>query len=132
MQAGHAVSLYRQPVRSLILVDPQETMTFATAGRTAADLALSPHVARHWTQESACAGMSVGGLAYHLGTQTDLAVRVLRDERTHGHADAGALVGPALLDLGSQGELGGDPGRRGERRGLVRFHEDQATDRVRL
>jgi hypothetical protein len=58
-------------------------MSFAKAGRTAADLALSPHVARHWTQESACAGMSVGGLAYHLGTQTDLAVRVLRDERTH-------------------------------------------------
>jgi hypothetical protein len=59
-------------------VHPQQTPPFAAAARIAADLVLGPEVTRHWAAESACAGMSVGGLACHLGSQTDLVVRLLR------------------------------------------------------
>ncbi len=48
------------------------------AARIAADLVRRPEVAERWTDESACAGMSVGGLAFHLGSQGDLMVRLLQ------------------------------------------------------
>jgi len=63
-------------------VHPQQNPPFAAAARIAVDLVRRPEVATRWTEESACAGMSVGGLAYHLGTQTDLVVRLLRVEPT--------------------------------------------------
>jgi hypothetical protein len=50
------------------------------AARTAADLARRPEISEHWSDESACAGMSVGGLAFHLASQTDLIVRLLQAE----------------------------------------------------
>jgi hypothetical protein len=51
---------------------------FLGAARVAADLARRPEVGARWHDESSCAGMSVGGLAFHLGSQTDLAVRLLQ------------------------------------------------------
>jgi hypothetical protein len=50
---------------------------FTRAARIVADLVRRPDVAEHWDQESACAGMSVGGLANHVGDQVGLAVRLL-------------------------------------------------------
>ncbi len=49
----------------------------AAAG-IAADLVRHPEIAERWTDESACAGMTVGGLAFHLGSQVDLMVRLLQ------------------------------------------------------
>jgi hypothetical protein len=49
------------------------------ASRTILDLALSEPVRERWTDESACAGMSVGGLAHHLTGQVDSLVRLLPD-----------------------------------------------------
>ncbi len=40
-------------------------------------LVRDPAVARRWHEESACAGMSVGGLAAHLAGQARTAVRLL-------------------------------------------------------
>lgn len=52
---------------------------FVTACRTAFELASSPEVAESWDTESACAGMTVGGLTHHLLRQvlhvTDLVGR---------------------------------------------------------
>ncbi len=42
---------------------------FVNACHTAFALASSPEVARAWNKESACAGMTVGGLAHHLLAQ---------------------------------------------------------------
>ena len=50
----------------------------------------------------------------------------------HAHPRTGALGGPVPSDLGAEDEVGRDPRGRGERRGLLRVHGDQATDRVRL
>lgn len=50
------------------------------AARTAADLTRHREIADRWGDESACAGMTVGGLAFHLATQTDLVVRLLQAE----------------------------------------------------
>ena len=58
-------------------MEHSEREGFLGAARTAAALVRRPEVAARWGEESACAGMSVGGLACHLGAQTDLAVRVL-------------------------------------------------------
>ena len=43
----------------------------------AADLIRHPAVARRWNDDSACAGMSVGGLANHLAGQASNVVRLL-------------------------------------------------------
>ncbi len=43
----------------------------------AADLVAHPEVTRRWSEESACSGMSVGGLASHLASQTRSVVRLL-------------------------------------------------------
>lgn len=50
---------------------------FSQTARIVADLVRRPEVADRWEQESACAGMTVGGLANHLGDQVLLAVRLL-------------------------------------------------------
>ena len=52
---------------------------FPSAARAAADLATSAAVADRWEQESACAGMSVGGLAHHLVDQAGNTVRLLAE-----------------------------------------------------
>jgi hypothetical protein len=43
--------------------------SFLAAARIAADLVRRPEVTSRWGDESACEGMSVGGLACHLGSQ---------------------------------------------------------------
>jgi len=52
--------------------------SFVVAARTALDLASAPEVAARWEDESACAGMTVGGLAHHLLQQAADTVRLLR------------------------------------------------------
>jgi hypothetical protein len=49
---------------------------FLGAAQAAAHLATAPEVAARWADESACAGMTVGGLAHHLAGQTTNAVRL--------------------------------------------------------
>lgn len=51
--------------------------SFLAAARIAADLTARPEVTERWADESACAGMSVGGLAFHLGSQVTNTVRLL-------------------------------------------------------
>ena len=50
---------------------------FSAAARVVADLVGRPEVGSRWDEESACAGMSVGGLAHHLGSQPVLAVQLV-------------------------------------------------------
>jgi hypothetical protein len=50
---------------------------FETTSRIAGLLATRPEVAARWSDESACAGMAVGGLANHLVAQVDIAVALL-------------------------------------------------------
>ncbi|MDX6357121.1 MAG: hypothetical protein QOH37_175 [Nocardioidaceae bacterium] len=50
---------------------------FLAAARIAADLVHRPEVEARWSDESACAGMTVGGLACHLASQLDTTVRLL-------------------------------------------------------
>jgi Mycothiol maleylpyruvate isomerase N-terminal domain len=50
---------------------------FLAAARIAADLTGRPEVTGRWADESSCAGMSVGGLACHLGSQVINTVRLL-------------------------------------------------------
>jgi hypothetical protein len=50
---------------------------FEASAGLAGLLATRPEVAAHWSDESACAGMAVGGLANHLVAQVDIAVRLL-------------------------------------------------------
>lgn len=51
--------------------------SFVTAASRARDLANAPEVRGAWRQESACAGMTVGGLAHHLLGQAANTVRLL-------------------------------------------------------
>ncbi|WP_151084186.1 maleylpyruvate isomerase N-terminal domain-containing protein [Nocardioides cynanchi] len=50
---------------------------FLAAARVAGHLARRAEVTEHWDDESACEAMSVGGLACHLVSQVDNAVRLL-------------------------------------------------------
>ena len=50
---------------------------FPEVARVAADLLGHPAVAARWADESACAGMTVGGLANHLAGQAGNVVRLL-------------------------------------------------------
>ncbi len=50
-------------------MDPIDRSAFVNACHTAFSLASSPEVAKAWNNESACAGMTVGGLAHHLLAQ---------------------------------------------------------------
>ena len=63
-------------------LDPTLTATFLSAARIAADLALRPEVAADWTAESACSGMTVGGLAHHLVSQVGNTVRLVGADAT--------------------------------------------------
>jgi hypothetical protein len=65
------------PARSLIPVEPESTLTFVSAAEIAVHLATRPEVAARWEDESACAGMSVGGLAHHLASQVGNTVRLV-------------------------------------------------------
>lgn len=58
-------------------MDERDVETFLSAARIAAGLATGPEVADRWTEESACAGMTVGGLAHHLVGQAVTMVRLL-------------------------------------------------------
>ncbi|WP_435768600.1 maleylpyruvate isomerase N-terminal domain-containing protein [Nocardioides sp. SYSU DS0651] len=54
--------------------------SFLTAAKTALELASAPEVRAAWREESACAGMTVGGLAHHLVQQAGNTVRLLEME----------------------------------------------------
>ena len=58
------------------------TLTDAVLGsaRVVRDLALSEAVRERWEDESACEGMSVGGLAHHLAGQATALVRLLPEQ----------------------------------------------------
>jgi hypothetical protein len=64
-------------VGSLPDVDEPITETFLTSARVAAGLLTSDVVRVRWDAESACAGMTVGGLAFHLAAQAGNAVRLM-------------------------------------------------------
>jgi Mycothiol maleylpyruvate isomerase N-terminal domain len=51
--------------------------SFLAAAQIAADLVRRPEVTERWKDESACAAMSVGGLACHLGSQVTNTVTLL-------------------------------------------------------
>ena len=50
---------------------------FVTSARTAAGLLTSGAVGERWGAESACAGMTVGGLAFHLAAQPGRSAEIL-------------------------------------------------------
>jgi Mycothiol maleylpyruvate isomerase N-terminal domain len=58
-------------------MEESERDAFLAAARLAAELVRRPEVRERWGEESACAGMSVGGLACHLASQLDNTVRLL-------------------------------------------------------
>jgi hypothetical protein len=58
-------------------VDEPIAETFVTSARVAAGLLTSDEVRVRWDAESACAGMTVGGLAFHLAAQAGNAVRLM-------------------------------------------------------
>lgn len=58
-------------------MDRSDSDPFLHAARIAAELATGPEVAERWYAESACAGMSVGGLAHHLVSQVGNTVRLV-------------------------------------------------------
>jgi hypothetical protein len=58
-------------------MDDAQGESFLTAARAAADLVRQPEVAARWEDESACAGMSIGGLACHLASQVTNTVRLV-------------------------------------------------------
>lgn len=55
----------------------EHTAAFLSAARTAHELASSPQVRDAWGSESACAGMTVGGLAHHLLKQAGNTERLM-------------------------------------------------------
>jgi hypothetical protein len=58
-------------------VGPPLADTFVTSARTAAGLLTSAPVRDRWLDESACAGMTVGGLAFHLAAQAGRSAEIL-------------------------------------------------------
>jgi hypothetical protein len=58
-------------------VDASPALSFPEAAAVAGRLVTSPEVAARWADESACAGMTVGGLACHLAAQAGNTVRLL-------------------------------------------------------
>jgi Mycothiol maleylpyruvate isomerase N-terminal domain len=58
-------------------VDETISGTFLASARTAAELLTSDEVRERWDDESSCAGMTVGGLAFHLAAQAGNTVRLL-------------------------------------------------------
>jgi hypothetical protein len=92
---------------------------FVTACRTAFDLASMPVVAAAWHAESACAGMTVGGLTHHLLGQVKHVARFLSQPPT---ADAPI----ALLDHYAGAEWV-TAGREDEANTSIRDGENQAA-----
>jgi hypothetical protein len=62
---------------SVNAMEHSERDRFLAAARVAGALAVHPDVAASWSGESACAGMTVGGLAHHLASQLDNTVKLL-------------------------------------------------------
>jgi hypothetical protein len=58
-------------------MDEPERESFLAAARIASDLVRRREVTERWHDESACAGMSVGGLAFHLASQITNTVRLV-------------------------------------------------------
>lgn len=58
-------------------MDPFDRGAFVNACHTAFSLASSPEIAKAWNNESACAGMTVGGLTHHLLAQAGHVVNSL-------------------------------------------------------
>jgi len=58
----------------------EHVAAFLSAAEAAHQLASTPQVGDAWGSESACAGMTVGGLAHHLLKQTGNTARALSDE----------------------------------------------------
>jgi hypothetical protein len=58
-------------------MDDAERDSFLTAARIVAELVRRPQVTERWSDESACAGMTVGGLAHHLVGQVGNTVRLV-------------------------------------------------------
>jgi mycothiol maleylpyruvate isomerase-like protein len=71
-------------------MDETTRESFLAAARIAGDLVRRPEVTARWADESACAGMSVGGLACHLGSQVTNTVRLV------GSPDRGEAPIPLL------------------------------------
>jgi hypothetical protein len=69
-------------------VDATITSTFLESARTAAALLTSEEVGRRWDAESSCAGMTVGGLAFHLAAQAGRSAEILAAPS----ADPGDLI----------------------------------------
>jgi hypothetical protein len=65
-------------------VGPPLADAFVTSARTTAGLLTSEPVRDCWVTESACAGMTVGGLAFHLAAQAGNAVTLLAAEPSTG------------------------------------------------
>lgn len=63
-------------------MDERTAEAFMDAARISGRLAQRTEVAARWTEESACAGMSVGGLAHHLVSQLTNSARLLAAEPT--------------------------------------------------
>ena len=61
-------------------MDERTAEAFLEAARISGELAQRSEVAEHWTDESACAGMTVGGLAHHLVSQLTNTTRLLSAE----------------------------------------------------
>ncbi len=61
-------------------MDESTAAAFMESARISADLSRSPEVADRWTEESACAGMTVGGLTHHLVSQLTNTSRLLAAE----------------------------------------------------
>jgi len=61
-------------------MDESTAAAFMASARISADLSRRPEVADRWTEESACAGMTVGGLAHHLVSQLTNTSRLLAAE----------------------------------------------------
>jgi hypothetical protein len=80
-------------VDSLRSVGPPLADTFVTSARTTAELLTSEPVRDRWAVESACAGMTVGGLAFHLAAQAGNAVRLM----SAAPADAAAVGAPIAI-----------------------------------
>lgn len=68
----------RSSVRGVPLTLTQDVLVSA---RTVADLALGAPVRGRWDDESACAGMTVGGLAHHLTGQVDNLIALYAETR---------------------------------------------------
>jgi hypothetical protein len=66
------------------------------AAELVSELVIRPEVAAAWTQESACAGMTVGGLTRHLVSQPVNVVALLRPAQTGNPEPAGAETIPVL------------------------------------